>query len=381
MAGKIPYNSGVRMHLGLDARKVTDFGIGTYVFHLLRGLAEQPDIDLTLLARSGSEERLTEIAPEADVIALSAADYSLSELAQMPMALWRERLDLLHVPHYVLPPVLPCPTVATVHDVIQLFYPPKRRRLLALTYLRIMLRSTLRRSRRIITVSRSSRRDLVNLFGADRARLSVVPNGVDDALAERPDPGTIEAIKSEYDLKPPLTLVVANDKPHKNLDVALRAFHIAIIRHRLPGQLVYVGGMNANSRLSERAGRLGIGDRVRFLGRVPFDHLHGLYHVASALLHTALYEGFGLPVLEAMCAGLPVITSNLGAMREVGEGAARLVNPLDLYEIAAAMEKVMVDDPLRRRMIEAGRRRAEAMSWELTVEKTLDVYREVLREV
>ncbi|MCP4900844.1 MAG: glycosyltransferase family 4 protein [bacterium] len=371
----------MHIRLGLDARKVTDFGIGTYVYNLLRGLASVDDVELTLLARPDNQERLAEIAPSASMISLAAREYSLREQAQLPVALSRERLDLLHVPHYVLSPVLWCPTVATVHDVIQLFYPPRERRMLALIYLRFMLRSTLRRARRIITVSRSSRRDLIELFGADRSRLTVVPNGVDHELAERPESETIEAVKEEYGLKPPLTLVVANDKPHKNLDVALRAFHLAMRRHALPGQLVYVGGMEGESRLAIRASRLGIEDRVRFLGKVPFAHLHGLYHVASVLLHTALYEGFGLPVLEAMCAGLPVVTSNLGAMREVGEGVARLVNPLDLDEIASALEQVLVDDPLRRRMTEAGRRRAEAMSWELTVEKTLEVYREVLREV
>ena len=117
------------------------------------------------------------------------------------------------------------------------------------------------------------------------------------------------------------------------------------------------------------------------MGRVPRAHLQAMYHMAAMLLHVSLYEGFGLPVLEAMCAGLPVVTSNLGAMRELGEGSARLVNPLEVDEVAEAIEKVLVDDPLRRRMVEAGRRRAESLSWERTVEETVAVYRLALGEV
>jgi glycosyltransferase involved in cell wall biosynthesis len=175
-------------------------------------------------------------------------------------------------------------------------------------------------------------------------------------------------------------MIVANDKPHKNLDVTIRAYHLAVRRHRIPGQLVFVGGVEPSSRLAARAARLGLTDRVRFLGRVPQSHLRALYHVAAVLLHISLYEGFGLPVLEAMAAGLPVVTSNVGAMRELGEDAARLVSPLDVDEIAAAIEQVLVDDPLRQRMVEAGRKKAERMTWGRTVDKTVEVYRQALGE-
>ncbi len=102
--------------------------------------------------------------------------------------------------------------------------------------------------------------------------------------------------------------------------------------------------------------------------------------MAAVLLHISLYEGFGLPILEAMGAGLPVVTSNVGAMRELGEDAARLVNPLDVDEVASAVEQVLVDDPLRQRMVEAGRRRAERLTWERTVDKTVEAYRRALGE-
>lgn len=200
-------------------------------------------------------------------------------------------------------------------------------------------------------------------------------------MAERPAREDLEHLKAHYGLRSPVVLVVANDKPHKNLDLVLRAYHLAVRMHRVPGQLVFLGGADAESRLRTRAERLGLGDRVRMLGRVPRAHLHALYHMAAVLLHVSLYEGFGLPVLEAMCVGLPVVTSNLGAMRELGEGSARLVNPLEVDEVAEALEKVLVDDALRRRMIDAGRRRAESLSWERTVDETVAVYRLALGEV
>jgi glycosyltransferase involved in cell wall biosynthesis len=369
------------MRLALDGRKLTDFGIGTYLRALLRGLDSRPDLELTVVARSGHEDRVAALAPKARVITTSARGYGLAEHVQLPAALWRERIDLVHFPHYVAPRLVPKPVVVTVHDLIQLFYPPKDRPHLARIYLRLMIRSALRRARRVITVSRSSRRDLINLFAADPHNLVVVANGVDPLLAERPAKADLEHLKTHYGLRSPIVLVVANDKQHKNLDLVLRAYHLAVRMHRVPGQLVFLGGADAESRLQTRAERLGLGDRVRMLGRVPRAHLHALYHMAAVLLHVSLYEGFGLPVLEAMCVGLPVVTSNLGAMRELGEGCARLVNPLEVDEVAEALEKVLVDDPLRRRMIDAGRRRAESLSWERTVDETVAVYRLALGEV
>jgi glycosyltransferase involved in cell wall biosynthesis len=376
--GGFPYNDSVR--LAVDARKLTDFGIGTYLGALLRGLSERRDVQLSVIARPGHETRVYDLAPAARVLTASAGGYSVAEHLQVPAALWRDRVDLVHIPHYVVPALAPQPLVTTVHDVIQLFYPPRSRPFLALLYLRFMLRSALRRSRRVITVSRTSRSDLINLFSADADRVVVVSNGVDPELGSRPSAAEVESLKRFYELQAPLVMVVANDKPHKNLNVVLRAYHLAVLRHRIPGQLVFVGGVEPSSALAARAARLGLADRVRFLGRIPQGHLRAVYHVAAVLLHISLYEGFGLPVLEAMAAGLPVVTSNVGAMRELGEDVARLVNPLDVNEIAQAVQQVLVDDPLRGRMVDAGRRRARRLTWDRTVDETVEVYRQALGE-
>lgn len=375
---EFPYNAGVAIRVAIDARKLTDYGIGTYLSHLLRGVAERPEIELVVVAHPRHEERVRALVPEVRLVPVAAPGYSVREHIQLPLALWRERPDLVHFPHYVMPLVLPRPAVVTVHDVIQLFYPPAPRARTSLWYLRVMMRFALRRARFVVTPSRASRSDLIGLFGADGERLRVVPMGVDPNLGQRPPAAEIEALKTRYGLKPPLVLVVGNDKPHKNFDLVLRTFHLARRRHRLPGQLVFVGGVRPDGRIASRCARLGLEDRVRFLGRIPGAHLHAVYHVAAVLLHVALYEGFGLPILEAMRVGLPVVTSNLGAMRELGEGAARLVNPLDVDEVAGAVERVLVDDPLRRRMIDAGRRKAENLTWERMTAETVAVYRDAV---
>jgi len=368
----------VGIRLALDARKLTDYGIGTYVTNLVAGFGRRSDMELTLLVRSGHEERARLLAPGARILEVAAGEYTADEHVRLPLALLKEDVNLVHFPHYVVPLFLGKPVVVTVHDIIQLYYPPPHRQHAAIRYLRFFIGRALRRARRVITVSRSSRRDLVRLFGADSDRITVIPNGVDPSLAERPSREELEALRERHALKPPLILTVGNDKPHKNADVVLRAFHRAVRHRKLPGQLVMVGGLLPGSSLSSRAERMGLGDRVRVLGRVPWRELVGLYHLSSAMVHVALYEGFGLPILEAMCAGLPVVTSNLGAMRELGEGVALLVNPLSVQEVAEAMEKVLIDDPLRRRMVEAGRRRAASMTWEATVEATVAVYREAI---
>jgi len=160
---RFPYNDTVR--IAIDARKLTDFGIGTYLGFLLRGLEERRGIELSVVIRPGHEKRLRQLAPSARVLPVSAKGYSVTEHLQMPATLWREGVDLVHIPHYVVPGLLPRPIVTTVHDVIQLFYPPGDRTTLALLYLRLLLRSTLRRSRVVITVSRTSRRDTTAEIG------------------------------------------------------------------------------------------------------------------------------------------------------------------------------------------------------------------------
>jgi hypothetical protein len=135
------------MRLAIDARKLTDFGIGTYLCNLLSGLEERRGVDLSIVIRPGHESRVNELAPSARVLTSSAAGYTVAEHLQMPATLWRERVDLVHIPHYVVPAISPRPVVTTVHDVIQLFYPPEDHTSIALFYLRLMLRSALRRSR------------------------------------------------------------------------------------------------------------------------------------------------------------------------------------------------------------------------------------------
>ncbi len=374
----LQYNDAVGIRLAIDARKLTDYGIGTYLSHLLADLGQRPEIGLTVVVRPGHEDRVKALAPNAKALAVSARGYGVTEHFQLPAVLWRERPDLVHIPHYVVPAMVPGPVVVTIHDVVQLFYPPRSRPQLASLYLRVVMRSAMRRARSVITVSRTSRRDLINLFGADPERIEVVPNGVDEHLGERPSLEALEEVKQRYGLRPPLVLVVANDKPHKNLDVVLRSFHLAKRTHGFPAQLVLAGGIDSDHALVRRAERRGLDGDFLGLGRVPQADLHALYHLSAMLLHVALYEGFGLPILEAMRVGLPVVTSNLGAMRELGEGAARLVNPLDVAEVAEAMERVLVDDRLRRRMTEGGQRRADRLTWERTVEGTLEVYRRTL---
>jgi alpha-1,3-rhamnosyl/mannosyltransferase len=366
------------MTLGLDARKLTDFGIGTYIEHLVEGLAEHPDISPVLFVRPDHAERAQSLAPQARVVELSSHGYTVGEQIQLPLAAWREHVQLLHAPHYVVPLVAPCPVVTTVHDIIPLLYPPRQNTALALAYLRAMMRSALRRSRAVIAVSRTTRHDLIASFAADPRRVTVIPNGVDPAHGIRPPAEVLDDLKARLGLRPPVLLVIANDKPHKNVDLVLRAFHRAVRNHRLAGQLVLAGGFEPGDPIEARAHTLGLGDRVRCVGRISGADLRGLYHVSSLLIHLALYEGFGLPILEAMAAGLPVIASNLGALREIGEGPAQLVHPQDVGEIATALARVLVDDPLRRRMIDAGRRKAERFTWHRTVDGTVAVYRKAL---
>ena len=309
----------------IDARKLADFGIGTYIRNLLRSLAE---IDGTnhywvLVGRDG-RSFVDRLGANFHAFTESSTVYSLRELGTVSWALRRLRPDVYHATHYVLPAHLPCPAVVTIHDIIHLLFPQFLKNRLALLYARLMIGRSLRLGRRIITVSQSTRDDVQDFFGVDGAALRVVYNGVDEVFRRALPADEIQAKLQRFRLRSPYLLFVGNPKPHKNVENLLRAYARAL--ELAPGDttLACVGDRDGESaRLHYLCRSLGIAERVAFLGHVPDDDLPALYQGALAFLYPSLYEGFGLPVVEAMASGVPVITSTTAALREVAAGLRR----------------------------------------------------------
>jgi glycosyltransferase involved in cell wall biosynthesis len=368
------------MKLALDARKIDDFGIGTYIQGLLIALPAigQPETLVAYLppGRPPAAALAAAWGARAGWRPLTAGPYSLRELWQLALAARRDRADLYHAPHYVCPPWLPCPAVVTVHDLIHLRFPVRRRHPLAPVYARLMLRLAMRRARRVITVSESTRRDLVERLGARPERIRVIPNGVGAPFEPAVALGVVDPIVAELGVSRPYFLFAGNPLPHKNVERLLDAF--AGLPPAL-GRLVLVGiPPAARARIDALCRGPGLGERVRVLAPVPAPVLARLYQSATVVVCPSLWEGFGLAALEAMACGAPVVAANRGALPEVVGDAGLLVDPTDVDALREAMYTLAGQEPLRAALRARGLARARAFSWRHVAEATVAVYREAL---
>ena len=371
------YDGGVR--IGLDARKLHDFGIGTYVRNLLRQLARlDQETDYVLLCREADVATLSALGPNFRPVVETAGHYSIAEQFRIPWALRRERVTLFHAPHYVLPPLVPCRSVVTIHDCIHLLFPQYLPNRMALTYARLSLALATRKASRILTVSQASKQDILRFFDVDPDRIDVIPNGIDERFTHPPAADVLERVRERYQLHGPFVLYAGNVKPHKNLERVLEAFHLVRQRDLPDLKLVMIGDdISRYASLRRVVHRYQLHSHVRFLGYLPDDTLGAMYRLASVFVFPSLYEGFGLPPLEAMACGTPVVTSNLSSLPEVTGDAAILVDPYDPEAIAGGLERVLTDPGLHADLQRRGRARAAQFSWEDAARRVRDVYARV----
>ncbi|MHB0858597.1 MAG: glycosyltransferase family 4 protein [Anaerolineae bacterium] len=301
----------------------------------------------------------------------------LWEQFAQPISSRRARLDLLHAPVYVGPIAATCPLVVTLHDLAffrypELFRPPNR------LYLQRMTSLSVRRAAHVIAVSESTRTDAQRLLGIPEERITVVPNGVDDDMRPIDDAQSLRALRQRYALPEQIILFVGTLEPRKNLPVLLEAY--ALLRARgLPHKLVIAGGKGwYYDTIDAGVRRLGLAQDVIFPGFVPQDELPLWYNAAELFVYPSLYEGFGLPPLEAMACGTPVVVSDVPALAEVVGEAGLRVAPDDVQGLSDAMYRVLNDPLYARHLREAGCQRAHAFSWSTTALRTAQVYHHVL---
>jgi glycosyltransferase involved in cell wall biosynthesis len=304
----------------------------------------------------------------------------LWEQAVLPLRLSELRIDVLHSPHHTTP-LLPCGCrrVVTIHDLTFLLlperYPPTRR-----LYFQVMTRLAARVADAIIVPSEAVRGDVMRLLpasGGPTERLFVIPEAAGAAFHPQ-DAVAIEAVRRRYGLEGPFLLSVGSLEPGKNRERLLQAF--ARLQARGLKHTLVVAGQRAWRYEGEAplARRLGLADSVRFLGHVPQADLPALYSAADLFVFPSLYEGFGLPALEAMACGTPVVASNVSALPEVVGDAALQVSPLDVEALAGAIEGLLRDDRLRADLRERGLERAAQFSWEKAARQTAEVYHRVV---
>jgi glycosyltransferase involved in cell wall biosynthesis len=278
-------------------------------------------------------------------------------------------LDLVHATSAAVPPTRGRPLVATVHDLAFRHYPeayPAAGR----RYHERSARIVADEAARVLVPSEATARDLAELYGVDRGRVTITPLGAE--VPPDPDRAGAERLLHDLGVRGPFLLAVGTLEPRKNLPRLLDAFGEAA--GELGGHwLVVVGPVGWGPRLRPTWDSV----RVKLAGPVGDRLLHALYQAADGLAYPSLYEGFGLPVLEAMANGTPVLTSDRSSLPEVAGDAALLVDPTDRAAIAAGLVRLAGDSALRRRLVEAGRRRAAAFTWRATAAATWSTYREV----
>ena len=368
------------MRIAIDARKLRDYGIGTYVRNLLRHLARiDRSTEYVLFTQPADVELGTELGDNFRTVVERAGAYSLREQLTIPMDLRRERIDLFHAPHYVLPPLTPCKSVVTIHDCIHLRFPQYLPNSFAYAYARSSLWVATHRASRVLTVSEASKRDILRYFRVPEGKIDVIYNAIDERLGEPLSNEEIGRVRERYQLNDPFVLYAGNIKPHKNLERLIEAFHMLRRNGFEHVKLLIIGDeISQYATLRRAVHRHKLHKHVRFFGFVPDKTLAALYRLASVFVFPSLYEGFGLPPLEAMASGTPVITSNVSSLPEVVGDAALLIDPYESAEIANAIRRVLTEPVLAADMRQRGLARVKDFSWERSVARVRQIYEEVL---
>ena len=366
------------MRVAIDTRKIHDFGIGTYIRNLLRQLARiDQNTEYILLCREPDLGIAAQLGPNFRGVVEPSPNYSLREQIHVPWVLRRERPDVYHAPHYVLPPAVRCRSVVTIHDCIHLMFPQYLPNRAAYAYARASMWAAARRSDRILTVSEASKRDILHFFNVKPEKIVVVYNAIDEHFRATPSEEQVARIRERYQLDHKFVLYVGNIKPHKNLVRLIEAFSQLRRTHDDLKLLIIGDEISKLPALRRAVHRNKLHKFVRFLGYLKDDTLTVLYRLASVFVFPSLYEGFGLPPLEAMASGTPVVTSNVSSLPEVTGDAAVLVDPYDVDSISDGMRRILDDPRLAEELRIKGLKRAHEFSWERSVEKTQRVYREV----
>jgi glycosyltransferase involved in cell wall biosynthesis len=364
------------MRIGIDARLVyySQAGIGQYILHLVDALARIDSDNEYVLLQSRKDETTILEQPNFRRVSLWTPSHHRLERYSLNVELMRLGLDVLHSPDFIPPHRPSCRSVITVHDLAFLLYPHFLTKESARYYGHID--NAVRWTDHIIAVSESTKRDTVDHLGVPEDKITVVHEAANPIFRPISQEEARQQVQNRHGLECRFILFVSTIEPRKNVPTLMRALWQLAECYKEDVHLVLAGG---KGWLYEDAfvavDELKLDDRVHFVGRVSSEDLLYLYNAAELLAHPAFYEGFGLPPLEAMACGLPVIVSNVSSLPEVVGDAGVLVDPHDVDELTVAMWRVLTDEELRREMIEKGLRQAARFSWDRAASETLEIYR------
>lgn len=381
----------------IDARRIRDFGIGTYIRNLIQALAKADQENQYQIVVSAAHAPLFGgLPPHFQIATYNAEDTRPGEEIAFPLHLRRFAANVYHIPLNRVPFFMPKPYVVTVHDMSTLLFSEESG--MRMNLRRYRFRRSLLRAGKVLAVSAATRRDVVQTLGIPAERVRLVYSAPAPEFFQRghtadrraAGPQTEEherrRIMERYQINYPFLLYAGNIRPQKNIPRLVEAF--AVVRSELANhpaysdlRLIIIGDQIArNPAVRHAVIHSRVENCARFLGFVPFDTLRIFYECAAAFVFPSLYEGFGLPPLEAMASGTAVVTSNVSSLPEAVNDAAMLVNPENVFDIARGIREVLLDPELRARLVAKGMEQAARFSWDRTAREVIEVYEEVARK-
>jgi glycosyltransferase involved in cell wall biosynthesis len=371
--------------IAIDIRRMTEFGIGTYIRNVVRALGRLDRQNKYFLI--GSPHKVEEIGPlppNFHTVPLLDGDTDPKGYFQFRNILKRLGTDLVHIPHlFWLPRALPCPYVMTVHDVLEHMSRTRDHSGFRRSLHFQLTKRVLAGACHIFAVSEFTKNELHQLFGVPPQRIEVVYNAIDERfLRGHATDSDRQLIAERYLVTYPFLLYAGAISPHKNLIRIIEAFsalktELAKEQQYPDLKLIIIGDhLSGHPDLRRTVIKSGVQNDVRFLGFVPIEVLRIFYDAAKIFVFPSLYEGFGLPPLEAMAHGTPVVTSNASSLPEVTGNAAVLVNPENVFEIMRALHRVLLDQSLREKLKERGQQQSKRFSWDSSVRRILAGYEE-----
>jgi glycosyltransferase involved in cell wall biosynthesis len=370
------------MRIALDIRHIRDFGIGTHIRNVLRKLVEiDHENEYLLVARTPDPGDLPPLPENFRVAVYNHSDEEPVEDLRFPAFLRGLRADVHHIPLNVVPYFMPRPYVVTIHDMASLRFP--RASGFRQTWKSHRFRRGLARAARVVAVSESTKGDVTELLGIPPWRIEVVYNAPDPVFLQNSIAHDLQAkalLAERYQITYPYLLYAGSVRAQKNIPRLIEAF--AVLRGELDQhpiyrdlRLVIIGDeISRYPEVRRAAIQSRVQSQVRFLGFVPIEVLRSFYKQAIAFVFPSLYEGFGLPPLEAMACGTPVVTSNVSSLPEVVGDAAIIVNPENVFDIARGIREILLDEFLRRRCVRLGMLQLRRFSWHTSAQQVRHVY-------
>jgi glycosyltransferase involved in cell wall biosynthesis len=372
------------MRIAIDIRKINEFGIGTYIWNLVRNLAAIDERNEYLLIGSNRNfHELGPLPPNYKQLYQPEEDSWWRHHITIPFAVQRQNVDLVHVPHHEAPFFSPSKLLVTIHDCVHLLFPQEDSSKFRNYRSYLKTKRVVESAKHVLAVSKSTKEDLMNIFELPESKISVVHNALDERFAFSHTADERKHVLERYQLKDPFVLYAGKIRPHKNLNRLIEAF--AVLKSELIEdekyknlKLIIIGDeLSKHQYLRLTVIRSGAQQDVRFFGFVPYPILRVFYQSATLFAFPSLYEGFGLPPLEAMANRTPVLASNTSSLPEVLDDAAVLVNPENVFDIARGMKLLLFDEVLRQKLVQKGVDQVAKFSWKVAAQNVMETYQHV----